>query len=253
MHLPENGAEAVDRPSQRDGSSRRRLAFTGAMLVLMLVFTALGAWQVQRLFWKLDLIERVESRVNAEPVQAPTRTQWPDVTAERDEYRHVTATGQFDHTKETFVQAVTELGPGFWVLTPLATQDGSTILINRGFVPPERRDQASRPQGQPEGTVEVKGLLRISEEGGGFLRSNAPEAGRWYSRDVSAIASAKDLPETAPYFIDADATPNPGGYPVGGLTVIRFRNTHLVYALTWFSLALMSGGITYIIWRKRLL
>ena len=76
---------------------------------------------------------------------------------------------------------------------------------------------------------------------GSFLRSNAPDAGRWYSRDVGAIARARGL--TAPvaaWFIDADATPNAGGYPVGGLTIVKFRNSHLVYALTWFGLCALS-------------
>jgi len=49
------------------------------------------------------------------------------------------------------------------------------------------------------------------------------------------------LSEVAPFFIDADATANPGGYPVGGLTVVDFSNNHLVYALTWFALAVLSA------------
>ena len=89
----------------------------------------------------------------------------------------------------------------------------------------------------------LAGLLRLTEPKGGFLRDNDPAAGRWFSRDVAAIAQAKRLDgPVAPYFIDADATPNPGGWPRGGLTVVRFANSHLVYALTWFGLALMSAG-----------
>jgi surfeit locus 1 family protein len=57
---------------------------------------------------------------------------------------------------------------------------------------------------------------------------------------VEAIARRRGLGTVAPFFIDADATPNPGGYPVGGLTVVHFRNTHLIYALTWFALAILS-------------
>jgi surfeit locus 1 family protein len=223
------------------------------MLLLMLVFTGLGVWQVQRLFWKLDLIDRVEARIHAAPVPPPAPAQWHDVSTERDEYRHVLTSGRFDHSREVLVQAVTERGPGFWVLTPLMLDDGTTILINRGFVPPDRRDPATRPQGQVSGVAEIKGLLRMSEEGGGFLRSNSPQEDRWYSRDVSAIASAKTLSRVAPFFIDADASSNPGGFPIGGLTVVQFRNTHLVYALTWFTLAVMSGGITYVLWRRRLI
>jgi len=85
----------------------------------------------------------------------------------------------------------------------------------------------------------VTGLLRISEPHGGFLRANQPAARRWYSRDVAEIVKASGVTQAAPYFIDADATPNAGGWPRGGLTVIHFANSHLVYALTWFGLAAM--------------
>lgn len=152
-------------------------------------------------------------------------------------YTRVSVTGAFLHDRETTVQAVTELGPGWWVLTPLRT-DAGAVLVNRGFVPSDRRDQGRRPLGQTPGETTLIGLMRAAEPGGGFLRANAPDEGRWYSRDVRAIARAQGLDgRVAPFFIDADATPNPGGYPVGGLTVVRFSDNHLVYALTWFGLS----------------
>jgi surfeit locus 1 family protein len=215
------------------------------------VFVALGIWQVERLQWKLDLIARVDARVHAAPTSPPTDQQWYAGQPQDFEYRHVTAHGSFDHARETYVQAVTELGPGYWVMTPLDRADGPTILVNRGFVPSEKRDPAARAEGQVNGEVSVTGLLRLSEPKGGFLRSNDPAAGRWYSRDVSAIAQDKKLGDSEPYFIDADATPNPGGYPVGGLTVIRFPNSHLSYAITWFAMALLSLGTAGYCWRLR--
>ena len=230
-------------------SSRPRLIFTGALFFLTLVFVALGNWQIQRLFWKLDLIARVDARVHAAPTSPPS--DWANITADRDEYRHVSATGTFDHEKDVLVQAVTERGAGFWVVSPLRQDNGTTILINRGFVPADRREAASRADGETTGTMQITGLLRISEPGGAFLRSNDPNGGRWYSRDVAAIATAEGLANTAPYFIDADATPNPGGLPVGGLTVVQFRNTHLVYAITWYAMALMSAGAAVFVYRRR--
>ena len=233
-------------------AARPRLLLPGIMLLLAVVFAGLGLWQVQRLIWKLDLIARVEARIHRAAVPVPPASEWAGIGAAQDEYRHVTATGTFDHANAVLVQAVTELGAGFWVVTPLRREDGSTVLINRGFVPADRRDPASRAAGDISGPVTVTGLLRISEPGGGFLRSNDPAAGRWYSRDVAAIAAAEGLAEVAPYFIDADAAPNPGGLPVGGLTVVRFHNSHLVYALTWFSLAAMSAAAGILIHRRRL-
>lgn len=242
----------ADQARPQDGgqpSPRARRVLTAFLLVLVAVFVGLGTWQVQRLFWKLDLIARVDARVHAAPVPAPAGP----VDAAADEYRHVTAVGLFEHDKTALVQAVTERGAGFWVMTPLRADGARTILVNRGFVPADRSGADARLGSElAAGSVTVTGLLRISEPGGGFLRANDPAADRWFSRDVAAIAEAKGLENVAPYFIDADATPNPGGLPVGGLTVVTFRNSHLVYALTWYALAVMSAFAAYSVHRRRL-
>jgi surfeit locus 1 family protein len=215
------------------------------------MLVSLGIWQVHRLAWKRDLIERVEQRVHAPPLAPPAREQWPQVNAANSEYLHVTVQGRFRHDRETLVQAVTERGGGFWVLSPFETVDGYVVLINRGFVPPTRRDPATRSQGQIEGVTTITGLVRMSESGGAYLRSNEPAADRWYSRDVAAIAAARGLNNVAPYFIDADASETPSAdAPVGGLTVIRFNNNHLQYALTWFGLALMVLGGAFLVLRQ---
>lgn len=208
--------------------------------MLFATFVALGVWQVQRLAWKTELIAQVDARVHAAPVPAPGPEAWPTVSRERDQYRRVMVRGVFLHDRETRVQAVTDLGAGAWVMTPMRTDRGFTVLVNRGFVPPERRDPATRAAGQATGPQTVVGLVRLSEPGGGFLRRNDPNTDRWFSRDVDAIAEARGLSDVAPYFIDADVTANPGGWPRGGLTVIRFANSHLVYALTWFGMAALT-------------
>ena len=134
--------------------------------------------------------------------------------------------GVFLNDREAEVQAVTGLGAGYWVVTPLVTDWGFTVLVNRGFVPQDQRDPATRPDGQIRTPAEVTGLLRVTEPGGGFLQSNDPGADRWYSRDVAAIAQARDLGDVVPYFIDEAAAPGGPGAPVGGLTV----RDHLVRA-----------------------
>jgi surfeit locus 1 family protein len=242
--------DEVERAAPR--SLRARLAIGLLSLVGVAVLIALGLWQLDRLNWKLHLIAAVDARVHAAATPAPGRDAWAALTRDGDEYRHVAVSGHFLNKDETLVQAVSEKGAGFWVLTPLVADDGFTVLVNRGFVPSERRDAATRPASLVEGAVRVAGLLRITEPGGGFLRANDPGTGHWYSRDVAAIAAAHGLTNVAPYFIDADATPNPGGLPIGGLTVIDFPNNHLVYALTWFALAIMLAGLAaYILLGER--
>lgn len=220
-------------------SSRSRVVIAGAALLLAAGLAALGVWQLERREWKHALIAAVAERSHGQPAPAPGPAAWPRVSAKTDAYRRITVTGRFQHDRETLVQAVTELGGGFWVLTPLETPR-FTVLVNRGFVPPAKRDPATRAAGNTDAPVTVTGLLRVTEPGGGFLRSNDPAAGRWYSRDVAAISAAHKLSGAAPYFIDADKTPNPGGYPVGGLTVVTFPDNHMGYALTWFALALLA-------------
>jgi len=233
-------------------------------LLLLLLFAGLGTWQVVRLQWKLALIERVDARVHAAPSAPPNAPAWPTISAARDEYRHVRVTGHFLFDLTTPVQAVTVRGSGFWLLTPLCLADGTVVLVNRGFIP-GALGGASGYQVSRAGadacaaagpSVTVTGLLRLTEPAGGFLRLNDAAGGRWYSRDVAAIAAARNVARAAPFFIDLDARqagvagPADAAPPVGGLTVISFPNNHLVYALTWFALAAMVGAAWWWVARR---
>lgn len=246
----------------RSRSLAALMVLTVSAALLFAGFVALGTWQVHRLQWKRALIERVEQRVHAVPVPAPGRDRWPHITAESDEYRHVQVAGTFLHERSTLVQAATRLGSGFWLITPLRDAAGKVVLVNRGFVSAQAADrirqrlQAGHTDGEAANDgnigkkVIVTGLLRITEPGGGFLRKNDPGQDKWHSRDVRAIAAARGLDDVAPYFIDADAASSEqvqsaagsSDEPVGGLTVISFPNNHLIYALTWYGLALMVAG-----------
>jgi surfeit locus 1 family protein len=250
--------------------------------------SALGVWQIERRAWKLALIERVEQRVHAPAVPAPAPADWPGVSREKSEYLHVVVRGHFIGERQVLTQAVTDLGAGYWVLAPFQAEDGFVVLVNRGFVPSapatsmthddspaqqvpatevaeggksagvaESADTVAQPPGEP---ISITGLLRITEPQGGFLRKNDPSRNQWYSRDVQAISQALGLTDTAPYFIDADdaegasqQTPHPrkASEPVPGLTVISFHNSHLVYAITWFSLALMVAALGFRMARYR--
>jgi surfeit locus 1 family protein len=241
--------------SRAPRSTAACLAMVAVAVLLTAGFSALGVWQLERRAWKLDLMDRVAQRVFAPAAPLPPQADWPQVSAASDEYRHLAVSGRFLHDRETLVQAVTTLGAGFWVLTPLQLPNGATLLVNRGFVPPEARARAVRAATDTPAEVALSGLLRLSEPGGGFLRHNDPSADRWYSRDVAAIAAARGLAHVAPFFLDAGAPPRTDSsaapsWPVGGLTVITFHNKHLVYALTWFTLALMVSGAGALVARE---
>lgn len=231
---------------------------------------ALGVWQVQRLAWKLDLIERTTQRVTAAPGALPPRAQWATMDMADHEYQAVRLQGVWLSTHTVLTLASTALGPGYWVLTPLQMADGSQVIVNRGFVPQDQRNQwlgAAPATPAQAAVVTLDGLLRKSEPGGGFLRHNNPSEQRWYSRDVAAIAQAQSLEpsQVAPFFVDAgipDGRPSTaeiepsratqGTWPRTGLTIVRFTNTHLVYAITWFGLALMVVGAAVVMARYEL-
>lgn len=217
----------------------RRAIVTGLLLATITLLIGLGVWQIERRTWKLALIAQTERQLRAAPVAAPPPSAPIDAD---DAYKPVVATGRYRAGTDTYVQAVTDLGGGFWVLTPFDTDRGFTLLVNRGFVPTDQRGKVAPPTAPQS----IRGLLRLTEPGGGFLRSNDPAGDRWYSRDLAAIAEARHLGRVAPYFIDASEPRT--GWPRGGMTVVRFRNSHLVYALTWFGLALL---VAVMAWRVR--
>ena len=236
--------------TEREGQGARRLSFgliAFAVFAAMcsLGFASLGVWQVERLAWKNDLVAAVEARSTAVPLDL-NEADWAAIDPETSEYQRVSVRGRFEGN-DTLSQAVTVYGGGFWVITPLALDDGRALLVNRGFVTAAERDVGIS---RPEGVVVITGLLRASEPDGGFLRSNNPHGGRWYSRDVAEIGAARGIDNLAPFFVDADAMDE--GYPIGGLTVLTFSNNHLVYALTWFGLTLLSLFALYWLLRDRL-
>ena len=237
-------------PSQVKAPSRLlRIVMLVLAGLFFCLFIGLGIWQIERRPWKHDLIARVDARIHVAAVAAPGRSDWPGVNRADDEYRRVTLTGSYLAGKQILVNALTERGAGYWLLMPMQTADGAITFINRGFVPTSRRGEAEQLSHQSAGEMTVTGLLRMPEPDGFFLRPNDPDRNEWNSRDVVAFSKKLGLGDVAPYFIDADASSNPGNFPEGGLTVVRFRDNHLSYALTWFALAAMVLGATVFVWR----
>jgi surfeit locus 1 family protein len=223
--------------------------------VLFAGFVLLGNWQVRRYHLKLGISHAMQTRVHAAPVPAPGPREWP--RSGQSQYLHVSLGGHYLPGAQTLVRGTSRDGYGFWVMTPLQTERGFIVLVNRGYIPDSLPQQpAFAGTNPPIGAVTLTGLLRASEPGGGFLRSNQPQKNLWYSRDVAAIAAAHDLPpgNVAPYFVDADAVPGNARWPAAGLTQVHIYNHSLGYAITWYLLALgtlLCAGI--VIYHERAL
>lgn len=206
----------------------------------VVLMTGLGIWQLERREWKLALIERLNTRIHAEPVPlARAMELWRQ--GNDPEYTRVHLTGRFLHDEERYLYTVTDGQQGWSVITPLATRAGGIVLVNRGFVPGDRLSPVTRKEGLFTGIVELNGRLRTSERLTWFTPPNNTTTNRWFWRDIPGlIASLKagEAARAAPFLVEAEATPPvPGGWPRPGITHPNPPNRHLEYALTWFSLA----------------
>ena len=229
---------------------RPRLVPTLVTVPGVLILLALGVWQVQRLQWKQGLIARRDAAVAAAPV-APPQTL---AEARALEFRHIAAEGVFQNDKELYLAASSDAGAsGYQVVTPLVMTDGRTMLVNRGFVPQDLKDPAKRAAGQPTGTARVVGLMRVppAEKPSFFLPDNRPDLNLWFWVDLPAMARRDGLADALPFYIDADKTPNAGGWPKGGVTRLDLPNDHLQYAITWFSLAI-ALAVIYVLYHRRI-
>lgn len=215
--------------------------------VAFLILIGLGTWQVQRLHWKEGLLQTIGQRMHAPPLPlAEVEKQFAE-TGDVD-YVPVTVTGTFLHAGERHFFSTWQGASGFDVLTPLQLADGRFVLVNRGFVPYDKKDAATRPQGQVEGVATVTGLARnpLTQKPSRIVPDNDPAKNIFYWKDRDQMAATAGLPAGAavvPILIDADASPNPGGLPIGGVTIVDLPNNHLQYAVTWYGLAAALAGV----------
>ena len=214
------------------------VGLTAAMLAALAVLVGLGLWQLQRLHWKQGLLAQIEARTKGPPITLEDAVALTREGRDPNYYR-VRVDGRFHHAKERYLYAVSDGRVGWHIITPLETEDGDMVLVDRGFVPDELKDPSSRALGQVDKLVTVTGIVRSPEIQGPFIPDNEPEANRWFWRDLAGMARSA-LPagaiQVAPFFLDADKSEVPGGWPEGGQTRLEITNNHLQYAITWFLL-----------------
>jgi surfeit locus 1 family protein len=205
-------------------------------LPMFAVLIGLGTWQVERLHWKVALIAQMNANLSATPLTPGEILKLPTAEAQ---YHRVALAGRFDNSKEAFAFATDANGrPVYHVLTPLILADGKALIVDRGMIPPELRDPRSRAAGQLEGERHIVGVWRTPDPANLFTPKPNLQTRLWFARDMAAMAALDHLQLLAPVVVEADAAPNPGGWPKGGQTVISLPNNHLQYAITWYLMAL---------------
>ncbi len=210
--------------------------FSVPVLVLCL---GLSIWQLERREWKLGILDTI-ARNQAAPAVTLDELVKGDPLAH--EYGKVKVAGTFLHDKEFHLAARNLRNDvGMQIVTPLRTDDGKIVLFDRGWVPSAKKDPATRAAGQLPGRVELTGVVRRSQVHHYFAPDNAPDKNVWFNLDVPVVrklAGGMPDPKLDAFFLEADATPNPGGLPIGGQTHLDIPNDHLQYAITWFGIAL---------------
>ena len=230
--------------------SRGAIIFMSILVVVpaFVVLLGLGSWQVQRLNWKSDLIYGRQAALDVDPIPMPSR----DAVVERMSFRRVVVTGTFIHEQEFYFYAPKSGMAGYRVVTPLLQELDLTLLVDRGWVPADKRDPATRPDGQIEGDITITGIVRTDIVGiQGLLPDNDVENNEWFWVDPTAMSAVHGM-YYRPAIVAADETANPGGWPRGDVTVPGLRNAHLGYAITWFSLAFALVVIWILALRRRL-
>ena len=230
-----------------------------ATLTAFAVLIGLGTWQLERKAWKENLIESIGRKLAAAPVDLPPAAGWARLDRSEWEFRRVRFAGEFRHDREALVYTTgstlrTDVsGPGYWVLSPARFPSGSIVVVNRGFVPEGKQDPKTRPEGQPSGAVDIVGAMRWPEPRGMFTPNDAAAKNLWFVRDPTAIAAAKGWGVIAPFYIDQEAPPPPGGLPKVGPLRATLPNNHLQYAVTWYGLALvvLISGVLFLRARRR--
>ena len=204
----------------------------------------LGFWQLERREWKRDILDRIATNQAVAPISLDELVKGDPL---RFEYGRVKVAGTFLHDKEFYLAARSlKNNVGIQVVTPLKTDDGRIVLFDRGWVPSEKKDPAKRAGGQPTGKVELTGIVRRTQERRQFAPENAPDRNIWFHVDAPVMrkmAGATPDPALDRIFVDADASPNPGGVPIGGQTRLDIPNDHLSYAITWFLIGLALIGV----------
>lgn len=235
---------------------RRKLpVFTGmAVLVVLAILISLGTWQVERLHWKEGLLADIAERRAAVPVPLADIESMAEQGGDI-EYRTVTATGRYINNKERHFFATWRGQTGYYIYTPLQLEDARYLFVNRGFVPYENKEPEMRMQGQLTGQQTVTGLARakLPAKPSWLVPNNDVVKNIFYWKDLDVMASSVDLDKASvvPFFVDADSTPNPAGFPIGGVTQVDLPNDHLQYAFTWYGLAVVLAVVVAISWFRR--
>ena len=214
-----------------------------AVVLAIVVMANLGVWQLRRLDERRAYNQLVAGRTSAATADLADLVEL-DGDAAATDFRRVRATGRFDGTEDVLIGYRSLNGiSGHHVVTPLVLDDGTAVLVNRGWVPAHyAEDWPVAEAASPDGVLEVTGYLRAPETRGSFGPRD-PDDGelRIVSRvDVDRIARQIDAP-VRPFWIQMETPVPADGIPVPVPVPDLGEGNHLSYAVQWFFFAAGAG------------
>ncbi|GAO52539.1 SURF1-domain-containing protein [Saitoella complicata NRRL Y-17804] len=215
----------------------------------------LGTWQVYRRNWKLELIEKYEAHLDLPPAILPPNL---DATkAEEFDHRRILMKGQFLHDQEMLIGPRQWNGEtGFHVITPFQRDDGTRVLVNRGWIPRARGDKSTRPKGLVGGEVVIEGLVRPPPGKGYFQHENEPNRGLFYYLNLEEMGGMVGADQG--FFVEEIFDPNRSwsdkfivdGKPIGRVPQVNLKNNHMQYIITWYSLGVITSFMLFRLMRQ---
>ena len=201
------------------------LGVVGIVILIML-----GTWQLQRLDWKNTLLDNIEQKITAEPVQLTE-----ELSEVKDQYRSVIIEGVIRPGEIHVLTSLKSMGPGFLVVVPFELVDGKIIMVDRGFIP-----EAEKNLERSRGRVKILGNLLWPNETDSFTPAPDAKKNMWFARDLKKMSNQLKTDEVLVVMRESTPTGTPLPQPIG----IHIANDHLGYAITWFSLAVVWFGMT---------
>jgi len=223
--------------------SRRWLGLLVAAVVVAAACVALGRWQLDRLgerHQRNDLLSRNLDRAPVDPDVLLAVGRGPRAD---DVWSRVIVTGRYDVDGQLLVRLRPLDGSvGYDVLTPLLTDAGPALLVNRGWLPRDAEANGSDLPAVPDppaGSVTITARVRPSEPAS---TTGTPPAGQVSRIDVSEIAKTLPYPVYGGYGELTEDRPSPAEGPQPRPAPQPSEGAHLAYAFQWFLFAGLALG-----------
>ena len=211
------------------------------LLAFPIITFGLGTWQLYRLQWKLGIIERLKDKKFMSPIDYPLDLDYQK--ANELEYTKIKVKGEFDNNNEMFLGPRNHNGEyGVHLIVPFKiSETGKYILVNRGWIPSEKKEVKKRESGLVKGETELEGFIRKKPVQARFIHDNqnSLKDNFWYFIEPQKMLP-KDYDVIVIEEVEVEQSIKKSKYPIGGCTIFEVRNQHLEYALTWYATSIAT-------------